>query len=128
MRAPEAALDAGCLKSLSTKLTLPAAEGERGQYTISRFDVTNVLPNALDDSHRFVSDRDAVVVLFVPPIKPEIRAADGGVSDSDNGIAGFLNFRIRSFFNLNVVGSLVRCNSHSRSPVGKDLRRSVQWV
>lgn len=91
-------------------------EGEGDQDEVARLDRPDFGADLLDDAHRLVPDAPARFVGGQPPVEPEVRTADRGVSDADDGVGRLLNAGIGDLVDADVARGVKDGCSHLESP------------
>ncbi|ELZ61319.1 hypothetical protein C458_01580 [Haloferax sp. ATCC BAA-644] len=74
--------------------------------------MADFLTDLLDDTHRFVADERALIVLLGAAVEPEVRSADGSMCYSDDSIGRLFNLGAVFFFDSNIARSVINCCFH----------------
>ena len=73
-------------------------------------------PDVLDDAEELVADPGAGLPLPVPPVRPEVGAADAGGDDPDDGVGGQLDLGVGHLLDPDVARSFEDGGTHTLRP------------
>jgi hypothetical protein len=109
---PEAAVDAGRVHTPLAQGTGVVGEGEWGDHEVARLDGLHGRSGLLDDPDELVADPSGPAHLGQAAVRPEVRAADAGSHDADQGVTVLEQLRVVDVFESDVTGRVENGGSH----------------
>jgi len=103
------------MESLAAELALATGDGEGREHAVSGRDRGDLVADFLDDPHRLVADRRALVAVAVAAVEPQVRAADRGVGHADDRVGRGLDLGARTLFDADVSGAVENGSAHTVS-------------
>ena len=109
---PEAAVHARRRQPLAAEFARAIREGKGSDDAVSLPDRAHVAAYRVDDAHELVPDARPGEPASALAIRPEIGAADTGVGDPHQRIAGVAERRVRHFLHPDVAGAVIDRRLH----------------